>query len=217
MCARMDRSCMQVALLSSPICVLPCALGQVAKERGVRCESCDELLFSLWLDTRAGGRSALELCAQGRRPPAISNITFPICEACPANAKCSGGAVIAPLPGYWHSSPNSTLMHACPNREACRKNADAQQQALIKCQQSWYASRVPGQDVVKQMTASGITAAPPHADSIHTNASSPCLLWGPDAAGKYGYMQRQCNGPFTANVCAACQPRHFITAEFTCT
>lgn len=212
----MDRSCMQVVLLPSAICVLPCALGEVAKDRGVRCEACDKLLFSLWLDPRAGGRSALELCAQGRRPPPISNITFPLCKPCPANAECSGGAVIAPSPGFWHSSPNSTLMHACPNPKACRQNADAQQLALIECQQSWYASRVPGQDVVEQMTASGITAASLRADSASANASF-CLLWGADApASKLGYMQRQCTHPFTANACAACQPGYFINAEFEC-
>ena len=33
------------------------------------------------------------------------------CRNCPSNARCGGGAVLVPLAGYWHSAPNSTLMH----------------------------------------------------------------------------------------------------------
>jgi predicted outer membrane repeat protein len=42
-----------------------------------------------------------------------------ICDKCPLNANCSGGASIEPLAGYWHSSKQSTLVHSCPRREVC--------------------------------------------------------------------------------------------------
>ena len=57
------------------------------------------------------------------------------CDACPANANCTGGAVVVPNPQYWHSAPNSDFMVQCPNREACEGNREelrtCKQQALI--------------------------------------------------------------------------------------
>jgi predicted outer membrane repeat protein len=42
-----------------------------------------------------------------------------IFDKCPMNANCSGGAVIEPLVGYWHSSKYSPLVHSCPRKEVC--------------------------------------------------------------------------------------------------
>jgi len=39
------------------------------------------------------------------------------CYACPSNADCEAD-VIAPRPGFWHSTPNSSQIHACPGRTA---------------------------------------------------------------------------------------------------
>eukprot|EP00878_Enallax_costatus_P005234 GHUV01005501.1.p1 GENE.GHUV01005501.1~~GHUV01005501.1.p1 ORF type:complete len:1414 (+),score=216.11 GHUV01005501.1:611-4243(+) len=41
------------------------------------------------------------------------------CSICPANAICPGRDVLIPVKGYWHSSRDSTQVHACPNAEAC--------------------------------------------------------------------------------------------------
>jgi len=41
------------------------------------------------------------------------------CEICPDNAVCTGGDVLLPDAGFWHSTNNSTQMHACPHPAAC--------------------------------------------------------------------------------------------------
>ena len=47
-----------------------------------------------------------------------------LCDACPANANCTGGAIVVPNLQYWHSAPNSDFMVQCPNREACEGNRE---------------------------------------------------------------------------------------------
>ncbi|KAG2441113.1 hypothetical protein HXX76_003965 [Chlamydomonas incerta] len=41
------------------------------------------------------------------------------CLECPENAICTGGRVVVPEPGYWHSSAFSLYMVRCPNAAAC--------------------------------------------------------------------------------------------------
>lgn len=41
------------------------------------------------------------------------------CDRCDGGANCTGGPVIAPHDGFWHSSPYSPLIHACLVSEAC--------------------------------------------------------------------------------------------------
>jgi hypothetical protein len=41
------------------------------------------------------------------------------CIACPQNAFCLGGDSISPVAGFWRSSNVSTLILACPVKEAC--------------------------------------------------------------------------------------------------
>lgn len=57
------------------------------------------------------------------------------CDVCPANANCTGGAVVVPNLQYWHSAPNSDFMVQCPNRKACQGNREelrsCKQQALL--------------------------------------------------------------------------------------
>jgi hypothetical protein len=36
-----------------------------------------------------------------------------MCQPCPEGASCPGGAVILPLPGWWHSTSTSAQMHRC--------------------------------------------------------------------------------------------------------
>lgn len=48
-----------------------------------------------------------------------ANISAQQCMACPAFAKCPGGDVVSTVAGYWHSSPRSIQMHACPLNAAC--------------------------------------------------------------------------------------------------
>ena len=41
------------------------------------------------------------------------------CESCEENADCSGGAVLVPREGYWHSTPFSPVFHKCTYFTAC--------------------------------------------------------------------------------------------------
>lgn len=43
------------------------------------------------------------------------------CDICPEDATCTGGTVIIPDSGYWHSSGWSTQIHRCPNPYACNQ------------------------------------------------------------------------------------------------
>jgi hypothetical protein len=41
------------------------------------------------------------------------NPSQPLCQVCPEGASCPGGAVILPLPGWWHSAADSAQLHRC--------------------------------------------------------------------------------------------------------
>uniref|UniRef100_A0A383V756 Tyrosine-protein kinase ephrin type A/B receptor-like domain-containing protein n=1 Tax=Tetradesmus obliquus TaxID=3088 RepID=A0A383V756_TETOB len=51
------------------------------------------------------------------------------CRDCPAGAQCPGGFAIVPLPGMWHSAPESPQLHSSPNMAAC----DGNRSALLGC------------------------------------------------------------------------------------
>ena len=44
---------------------------------------------------------------------------FSSCDACPANANCTGRDAIIPLIGHWHSHPYSIQIHLCPRQGVC--------------------------------------------------------------------------------------------------
>jgi hypothetical protein len=47
------------------------------------------------------------------------------CSICGANTVCPGGETVWPASGFWHSAPQSTLMHrcvSCPPSEAFLTN-----------------------------------------------------------------------------------------------
>jgi len=41
------------------------------------------------------------------------------CQACKAEANCTGGSTLIPKNGYWHSTPFSTQFHQCLVTKAC--------------------------------------------------------------------------------------------------
>lgn len=76
-----------------------------------------------------------EICTACLAPTFSFASNNELCDACPANAKCTGGAVVVPNLQYWHSAPNSDFMVQCPNRKACEGNREelhsCKQQALL--------------------------------------------------------------------------------------
>eukprot|EP00210_Caulerpa_lentillifera_P007403 g7075.t1 len=67
-----------------------------------------------------------ELCTEG----SYSFDTNTDCQNCPTRANCTGGAVLVPVEGYWHSTPFSPVMHDCLEFDACAYTG--RQQALMK-------------------------------------------------------------------------------------
>lgn len=41
------------------------------------------------------------------------------CQQCNEHAECSGGPVLVPKDGHWHSTPYSPQIHSCLSSEAC--------------------------------------------------------------------------------------------------
>lgn len=162
----------QVSPEPGRICVQACALGEIARGGGTTCQRCERRLLSLWTDPRApppssyqGAITSAASCSNPAYPPgSIPSSELPTCEVCPDNAECSGGAVVVPEAGFWHSSPNSTVMHACITPKACRAlkdraRAEALQSGLLACQEAWYATPLPGQQVLDVLRRSGLLAA----------------------------------------------------------
>ncbi|CDW78425.1 UNKNOWN [Stylonychia lemnae] len=48
-----------------------------------------------------------------------------ICQACPQNIKCDGGARIILEPNYWRSNTNTTQIYKCPKNEVCLGGYDS--------------------------------------------------------------------------------------------
>lgn len=72
-----------------------CELGEVMPGR--ICEKCPSNMYSLNMSNR-------------------------VCDICPSHAVCTGGDVVLPMEGFWHSSKYSTQMHKCPKVGACLTN-----------------------------------------------------------------------------------------------
>jgi hypothetical protein len=66
--------------------VVECPLGDVTSVTGDACQTCESGYYSL--DPRKH-----------------------TCDMCVPNAECSGGVVIQPIQGFWHSAPHSIQMH----------------------------------------------------------------------------------------------------------
>ena len=71
-----------------------------------------------------------DLCLACAAPQYSLNPNNSICDVpCPAHAKCWGGALLIPDPGYWVSAYNSDSVVTCPNAAACQGNRDS----LLDC------------------------------------------------------------------------------------
>lgn len=88
-----------------------CVLQELAAVAIVQVRACQPGEVS------GSGNETCELCP-------ITQYSFDpfsgVCSTpCPLHANCSGGSALVPVPGYYHSAPNSTIMHSCPNPAAC--------------------------------------------------------------------------------------------------
>ena len=72
----------------------PCKIGEINDTRQSICTPCETNTYSL-------------------------NTSDEVCHPCPTNARCLGGAVINPLPGYWKPQQYSTNIYPCSRPEVC--------------------------------------------------------------------------------------------------
>lgn len=192
-----------VAPLAVAVHVPACALGEVARDGGTSCQACDAPLFTLWVDNRDGGAISLDAVVSQ------SHQSLGRCSPCPPNAVCSGGPQVVPRPGFWHSSPNSTLFHTCPQPASCRSEDPGQQAALQRCQSEWYRTRVPGEGVLLE--------AATLLEPARRNGTTLCLLWGDAPGGSVTYLDSLCVHPNQGTLCATCAPGYAVGVEFDCT
>ena len=83
-----------------------CSLGQVTQDFNRTCRLCGNSTFSL-------------------------DPSKPSCDPCPSGATCYGADAFIPPRHYWHSSPNSTTIVACPNADSC----EGKRSVLLTCKQ----------------------------------------------------------------------------------
>jgi hypothetical protein len=76
--------------------IRPCLHGEIVGQQGDVCDQCPD------------GQYSLDQADQA-------------CSPCPDSAMCPNGTTsFIPAEGFWHSAANATLMHRCPNSNACR-------------------------------------------------------------------------------------------------
>ena len=91
--------------------LLPCAVGQtldrtLAEKEGrpswTGCTECQDSQYGLWTDSRpnlVSGEYELQDYRTLMNKTSQALVVSGACQACPPNAVCKGGAVLAPLPG----------------------------------------------------------------------------------------------------------------------
>ncbi|KAG2486975.1 hypothetical protein HYH03_014348 [Edaphochlamys debaryana] len=212
-----DTTLIEVTPLSLDVELLPCPIGSsvdpgpAGHPQQTSCQPCRPLQFSLWVDPR-NSSNAVESFSNDMLADILEK---GVCEPCPSETHCPGGAVVVPQPGYWHSAANSTLIHRCFSEDACTPpsppvaaNATAVaadvSTALVACQQAWYASQPPGARVLAAFNAS--------------SPDSTCLLWdsGPGYAAATSYSQLECAPGYHGHLCATCNRGSYLSPDFSC-
>ncbi|GIL90990.1 hypothetical protein Vretimale_17061 [Volvox reticuliferus] len=209
---------LQVSPLVLNVTVPPCSLGELPLDGGSICSKCTLNTYSLTVDAY----DDIEVSMNSR------NLA---CKSCPLNAICTGGAVLVPAQGYWHSAANSTVMHQCPNLLACRGGDDGANDELVRCQERWYAyfgeaSRLTklAQDPAGGTTLIGtyleayrkvksagnntylesLIGSPLSLDGTFDGFLLDCALWGVASDDPLSYMQKQCAQGYSGILCATC-------------
>ncbi|KAG2486923.1 hypothetical protein HYH03_014422 [Edaphochlamys debaryana] len=237
--------------LAQPVALSPCRLGEELLAAGpgslspalTSCLRCRPGQFALWVAPRSAAVNArVSYSNETLRAEALAGSG--VCAVCPRNAVCTGGAVVAPRPGYWQSAANSTQVHRCFRDDACSPEAaptasaleassdsrapaaaepsnsssTAGTSALVTCQSAWYASQPPGAAVLTTYDAQRQARANGSAaSSVGAGVDSACLLWGAPADDPAAsYVERQCAEGYAGRLCSTCRPGRFLTAEFGC-
>eukprot|EP00877_Chromochloris_zofingiensis_P008141 jgi/Chrzof1/3580/Cz13g01060.t1 len=120
------------ALFGADLLSSQCVMGEVFKGRW--CERCGNNLYSL-------------------------NPKNTDCDVCPAHANCTGGTVISPAVGYWHSSNYSTQIHKCPNPKACSQGGGIDKTSLDRQCAQGHTGNLCGKCVSNDTTTYGFTGA----------------------------------------------------------
>ncbi|GLI67927.1 hypothetical protein VaNZ11_012254 [Volvox africanus] len=208
----------QVSPLVLNVTVPPCAIGELPLGSGSDCSECTLNTYSLTVD------------AYDDSDTSINSRNF-ACKSCPLNAICTGGAVLVPEQGYWHSAANSTVIHQCPNLYACRTGDDEANDELVRCQERWYAyfgearrfiklvqDRTGGTELVgryleayRNVKSAGnnsyqgaLISSPLSLDGAFDGFLLDCALWGVSDDDPLSYMQKQCTQGYSGILCATC-------------
>ncbi len=187
----------QVEILAVGVELLPCAVGEALEPSSssqgalaswTSCQPCGQEQLGLWRDTRprlSAVRSNSSSSNSGSLEDVQSDMAMiveqlldranskraAVCRTCPPMAQCPGGAVVVPLPGWWHSAANSTAMHRCPYAPACGRGAKEEQVSVWTQRQQYY-------EIHAQANANASTVATAQ-DSIPfgSDARSAALAW----------------------------------------
>ncbi|KAF6259372.1 hypothetical protein COO60DRAFT_1017537 [Scenedesmus sp. NREL 46B-D3] len=131
----------------------------------------------------ASTQAAPTQCSAGEM--AVMNGSSQPCTKCDSSqARCLGGGLVLPAPGWWQASATSTVMNRCPNQHACLgfprdacAAASHPQQALRQCHPS-------------------------------CNESTPVCAGGGSACtstcSTADYQARQCAEGYSGTLCAVC-------------
>ncbi len=186
----------QVESLAVSVELLPCAVGEALEPSSssqgalpswTRCQPCGQEQLGLWRDTRprlsaVGSNSSSN---SGSLEDVQSDMAMiveqlldranskraAVCRTCPPMAQCPGGAVVVPLPGWWHSAANSTAMHRCPYAPACGRGAKEDQVSLWRQRQQYYEVHAPAN------TNASSTATAQDNIPFGSDARSAALAW----------------------------------------
>ncbi|KAG2493093.1 hypothetical protein HYH03_008756 [Edaphochlamys debaryana] len=194
------------------------------------CSRCPVQSVGLYEDPRL----ALDMAAAGAssdaalqtRKLALTRLASKMCLSCPDNAVCPRGLDMAPLPGYWHSSPRSPFMHACLYQAACsdasapgvRAAAAALSNSAVVADLKLRLEDILGPlsnnrtlmlAALRQHVLTSGAAGAPRRSLSGSNSSNVTAI--------ADYLQAQCAEGYTGNLCATCQPGYTLNSFFWCT
>ncbi|KAG2483018.1 hypothetical protein HYH03_018098 [Edaphochlamys debaryana] len=169
------------------------------------CVVCAVRSVGIYGDPRALDTPSSERLPDGPSMSSASLAASQTCRACPPNAVCPGGSNMAPLPGFWHSSPRSSLMNSCPNEDACT--------GLSSALNSWWRQHDDDPGTADLIATLQDLDATGNRSVALVSARRAVLAGALDTAVYIGY---QCAEGYAGNMCATCQPGYHLDSDFQC-